>query len=69
MIRRIVATGFVALAMTGIVVADVTAPEDVKIENLMINASLTGKPGSAEEGRNVFSNRKLGNCLACHQNS
>lgn len=69
MIRRIVATGFVALAMTGLVVADVTAPDDVKIENLMINASLTGKPGNAEAGRNVFSNRKLGNCLACHANS
>ncbi len=68
--RKIVSTAIVALGMTGLVVAaDVTAPEDVKVENLAISASLTGAPGNAEEGKNVFSNRKLGNCLACHANS
>lgn len=68
--RKIVLTAIVALGMTGLVVAaDVTAPEDVKVENLAISASLTGAPGNAEEGKNVFSNRKLGNCLACHANS
>lgn len=68
--RKIVSAAIVALGMTGLVVAaDVTAPEDVKVENLAISASLTGAPGNAEEGKNVFSNRKLGNCLACHANS
>lgn len=49
--------------------ADVTAPGDVKVENLGINDSLTGQPGDAAEGRKVFINKSLGNCLACHANS
>jgi len=30
---------------------------------------LTGVQGDAANGRKVFMNRKLGNCLACHANS
>lgn len=30
--------------------------------------SLTGVAGDAANGRKLFANRKLGNCLACHQN-
>ena len=72
--RKIVSTAMVVLGISSLAIssvarADVTAPEDVKIENLAISAPLTGTPGSAEEGKNVFSNRKLGNCLACHANS
>lgn len=44
-----------------------TAPGDVKIEDMAINASLTSTPGNAEEGAKTFVNRSLGNCLACHQ--
>lgn len=43
-----------------------TAPQDVKIEDNMASASLTGQPGDPAEGRKVFADRKLGNCLACH---
>ncbi len=32
-----------------------------------ISKSLTGKPGDAVKGEKTFMNRKLGNCLACHQ--
>jgi len=46
-----------------------TAPADVVIKDLMIAESLTGSAGDAAEGRKVFANRKLGNCLACHANS
>lgn len=49
--------------------AEVTAPGDVVIENLAIAQSLSGEPGDAVAGRKVFSDRKLGNCLACHANS
>ena len=35
----------------------------------VVEASLTGQAGDAGEGRKVFMNRKLGNCLACHENS
>jgi len=34
-----------------------------------VTRSLTGEPGDAEEGAIVFKTKKLGNCLACHQNS
>jgi len=45
------------------------APEEVKFEDGTVTASLTGMAGDAVEGRIVFANRKLGNCLACHVNS
>ena len=47
-----------------------TGPADVKFsEDGAVEMSLTGKAGDAAEGRNVFADRKLGNCLACHVNS
>jgi len=52
---------------TAAVAADV-APGDVKIADNMVKASLTGAPGDAKAGANVFKNKKLGNCLACHAN-
>ena len=47
--------------------ADV-APGDVKFAQLTVAESLTGQPGSSEEGAKTFKDRKLGNCLACHAN-
>ncbi|MCK5922858.1 MAG: sulfur oxidation c-type cytochrome SoxX, partial [Methylococcales bacterium] len=44
------------------------APADVMYEDGAVVASLTGTPGDAANGRKVFANRKLGNCLACHEN-
>ena len=44
-------------------------PMDVAFTDGVVDASLTGKAGDAAEGRKVFMNRKLGNCLACHMNS
>lgn len=49
--------------------ADVVAPADVTIENLRIESSLTGEVGDPANGRKVFADRSLGNCLACHVNS
>lgn len=48
--------------------ADV-APGDVVFTDGAVTASLTGVQGDAGNGRKVFMNRKLGNCLACHANS
>lgn len=63
------AAGLLAIAaMTVAAMAGPVAPGDVKIVDGEIKTSLTGKPGSAVKGREWFSNRKLGNCLACHQN-
>lgn len=43
------------------------AAADYKIVDGGIPASLTGAPGDAAEGEKVVLNRKLGNCIACHQ--
>jgi sulfur-oxidizing protein SoxX len=43
-------------------------PKDVKVVDGAVAQSLTGSGGDASVGRKTFSNRKLGNCLACHAN-
>jgi sulfur-oxidizing protein SoxX len=53
------------MASTAVAYSGMT-PQDVKIEDNMVSASLTGEPGNAAEGRKTFADRKLGNCLACH---
>ena len=59
--------GLVAAA-TMALAADV-APGDVKFEEGAVAASLTGTPGDPAKGKEWFVGRKLGNCLACHENS
>ena len=46
-----------------------TAPNDVMVVDGAVSKSLTGKPGDVAEGRKAFADRKLGNCLACHENA
>jgi len=58
----------ILVAMSGAAIAADTPPGDVKIADHKVMASLTGMPGDAKNGANVFKNRKLGNCLACHAN-
>ena len=55
----------------GLRFAGEVAPMDVKFmeDNTQITTSLSGAAGDAVAGRKVFSNRKLGNCLACHVNA
>lgn len=55
--------------LTSVAVAEVTKPSDVKFSDDGVLKTLTGKSGDAATGRSVFSDRKLGNCLACHTNS
>lgn len=57
------------LAMAGAAVAGPVAPSAVAFEDGAVAASLTGAAGDAAKGRDWFAGRKLGNCLACHQNS
>ncbi len=45
------------------------APTEVMFSEGAVATSLTGAAGDPVEGRIVFANRKLGNCLACHQNT
>ncbi len=47
--------------------ADMVAPADVKFDEYgAVEMSLTGKPGSAEEGAKVVGSKGSGNCVACH---
>lgn len=69
LMASLIASLITSLALSGIVAAQDVAPDAVKIENLAIATPLTATPGNAEEGRKIFANRKLGNCLACHANS
>ena len=58
-----------AMSCLAMAVAAETAATDVVFVEGAVAASLTGVPGDPVEGRKVFSNRKQGNCLACHMNS
>ena len=60
---------FAAVALGGAASAAEVAPNDVSFEDGAVSASLTGASGNPADGRKWFVNRKLGNCLACHENS
>ncbi|ASJ72836.1 sulfur oxidation c-type cytochrome SoxX [Granulosicoccus antarcticus] len=61
--------GIAMIITTTLALADVTLPDEVVVENLRIEKSLSGSPGDAAQGRKTFADRSLGNCLACHLNS
>jgi len=66
--NRIVAA--CVLAMAAPAAADVIEPAAVVYGDYgEVEQSLTGESGDIENGRAVFINRRLGNCLACHENS
>lgn len=58
-----------SLSLASPALAGTVAPDDVKIDDMEVAASLTGQPGDPTVGREAFANRKKGNCLACHANS
>lgn len=60
---------FALIVLSTGTVAENISPGDVRIENLTISKPLTDQPGNAVEGREVFADRSLGNCLACHANT
>lgn len=46
-----------------------TTSDNVEFDDYgAVAISLTGVAGDPANGRKLFANRKLGNCLACHQN-
>lgn len=60
----------VTAAYAAMATAGTTTPDDVAFDDYgAVSASLTGVAGDAANGRKLFANRKLGNCLACHQNN
>ncbi len=66
--KMLVAAGFLSVIAFPISAEDVK-PMNVAFSDGMVEQSLTGKPGDPAEGRKAFMNRKLGNCLACHENA
>ncbi|WP_054309566.1 sulfur oxidation c-type cytochrome SoxX [Mesorhizobium sp. 1M-11] len=64
--RALAATIVAALMSAGAARSEDAPPQDVKIADMAVKASLTGTPGSPEEGAKTLANRSLGNCLACH---
>ena len=67
--RRTLAITAAVSVLGGAAAAEAPAPSAVMFEDGAVTASLTGVAGNAEEGAKAFMNRKLGNCLACHENS
>jgi sulfur-oxidizing protein SoxX len=67
--RIIVTTAVVTGLLVSVGFAESVAPSAVKFEDGLITASLTGVAGDPVNGREVFKNRKQGNCLACHVNA
>jgi sulfur-oxidizing protein SoxX len=55
--------------LSSAVYAEPIAPSAVKFDDGVVMASLTGVAGDAVNAREVFKNRKQGNCLACHVNA
>ncbi len=71
--KLIIATAVATVLGATVAMADghaaSVAPQDVSYEDGAVAASVSGNAGDAAVGREVFANRKLGNCLACHVNS
>ena len=64
--RTLTAIAGVCLATTA--AAQEVAPLDVSFDEYgAIAASLSGVPGDAAAGKEVMSERSIGNCVACHQ--
>lgn len=60
---------FVSAVLAGAAVAGPVAPDSVAFEDGAVATSLTGAAGDPEKGREWFAGRRLGNCLACHENT
>lgn len=67
--KLLITTAVTAVIASSVAFAGTTAPGDVKFNDGAVADSLTGMAGDAVEGRVLFADRKLGNCLACHVNS
>lgn len=61
--------GTCAALSASAVFAESVMPSKVMFDDGAVSASLSGAMGDPVEGRKVFANRKLGNCLACHVNA
>lgn len=64
---RLTTLTLAASLAAGAAFANPVAPADVVFaDGGAVEASLTGAPGNPEAGFKVFSDKKQGNCVACH---
>ncbi|THD75609.1 sulfur oxidation c-type cytochrome SoxX [Thalassobius vesicularis] len=64
---RLTTLTLAASLAAGAAFANPVAPADVVFtDDGAVEASLTGAPGNPEQGFKVFSDKKQGNCVACH---
>ena len=67
--RNALGFGLAATFCASVAFAEDVKPMNVAFSDGAVAASLTGVAGDAVTGREVFANRKQGNCLACHTNA
>ena len=67
--RKVALVAIMVSTVAGTAIAGSVAPGDVVFEDGAIAASLTNVAGDPAKGKDWFVGRKLGNCLACHENS
>lgn len=67
--KNSVAFGIAFALCTGVSIAGEVTPMNVVFTEGAVEQSLTGQAGDPVAGRAAFTNRKQGNCLACHMNA
>ncbi|MEX3008124.1 sulfur oxidation c-type cytochrome SoxX [Hoeflea sp. TYP-13] len=68
-VRSILSRALLITALPTFAFAGSVNPDDVVFKDDVVAVSLTGTAGDPAKGREIFANRKLGNCLACHINA
>ena len=66
---RVLLTAMAVAGLGTTVLAADVAPAEVEFVDMAVVEPLTSTPGNPEAGADVFKNRGLGNCLACHANA
>lgn len=69
MIRATAGLAALTLFAGAAMAATVVPPTDVAYENGAVAEPLTETPGDPERGRQVVSDKSLGNCVSCHSAS
>ena len=64
--KRHIILGMAISAFSASVAMAEVAPENVEFTDGAIEQSLSGMPGTPEDGKKVFGSRALGNCVGCH---
>ncbi|MBV7379154.1 sulfur oxidation c-type cytochrome SoxX [Maritimibacter dapengensis] len=63
--RTILALAAVSLTAGAAQAAEI-APGEVEFDGYEVTASLTETPGDPEKGREIVTNKSMGNCVSCH---